>query len=408
VRVTDFGELDDGTKYLVMQMLEGRELKAQLGAAWAPAEAIDSTLQILAGLDHAHQHGVVHRDLKPENVFVTQDHTGARQLKLVDFGIAKILDDQGTDAKLTRTGMVFGTPRYMSPEQAAGGKIDARTDLYAVGLILYEMLAGKPPFEAEDTAALFRMHILQPPPALPDTLPESLRNVVMRLLEKSRMDRFPDAKEAMQALRAAREDVMAGITGPPSVAAAVAVAVVGAAAPIGTGTAPPAFGTEPSPVTAGPGVTHSTGPSVVPVMHPGVTHPSYGPAPTMAPTMAPRRSNALPWAIAGGAVLLLLLLLFGVGVALSGDDADPDETDAAALDPAGSETGPDAAADANADAGDEKADKPKKKPKKPKKDDKKSEEQAAVEEIADLMEGKGNGKGNGKSKGKGKGKKKHH
>jgi serine/threonine protein kinase len=204
VRVTDFGELEDGTKFLVMELLVGDELKRRLGAPLDPAEAIDIALQILDGLEHAHAHGVVHRDLKPENVLLTADHRGRRRIKLVDFGIAKLLEGDDVEQKLTRTGMLFGTPRYMSPEQAGGGKVDARTDLYAVGLLLYEMLAGHPPFEADDVATLMRMHVLVPPPPLPATVPPELVAVVMRLLAKTRADRFATAADTSIALDLAR------------------------------------------------------------------------------------------------------------------------------------------------------------------------------------------------------------
>ncbi|EDM79092.1 serine/threonine protein kinase [Plesiocystis pacifica SIR-1] len=203
VRVTDFGTTGDGTKYLVMELLTGGELADRLDAAWDPSEATAVMRQIFAGLEHAHHFGVVHRDLKPENVFMTQDYRGREVVKIVDFGIAKLLDageGEGGHEKLTRQGVVFGTPRFMAPEQAAGGKIDERTDLYAAGLIFYELLAGRPPFVADDAAALLRMQIMAPPPALPESVPAGLRAVVEKLLEKSRMDRYANARAVLDAL----------------------------------------------------------------------------------------------------------------------------------------------------------------------------------------------------------------
>jgi hypothetical protein len=199
VRVTDFGTTETGTTYLVMELLSGTELKARLGQPWAPQEMIATAKQVLAGLEHAHHFGIVHRDLKPENVYVTKDYRGDEVVKLVDFGIAKLLDEQGVE-KLTRQGVVFGTPRYMSPEQAAGGKIDERTDLYAAGLIFYEMLAGHGPFEAEDTAQVLRMQIMAPPPPLPDSVPAPLVEVIEKLLEKSKADRYAHARDVIAAL----------------------------------------------------------------------------------------------------------------------------------------------------------------------------------------------------------------
>jgi serine/threonine protein kinase len=210
VRVTDFGTTETGTTYLVMELLSGTELQARLGQPWVPQAMIATAKQMLAGLEHAHHFGIVHRDLKPENVYITKDYRGEEVVKLVDFGIAKLLDEQGVE-KLTRQGVVFGTPRYMSPEQAAGGKIDERTDLYAAGLIFYEMLAGRGPFDTEDTAQLLRMQIMAPPPPLPESVPAPLTKVVEKLLEKSKADRYANARDVIAAL----DEVLAGLNAVP-------------------------------------------------------------------------------------------------------------------------------------------------------------------------------------------------
>ena len=199
VRVTDFGTTEKGTTYLIMELLTGTELKGRLGQPWPTKSVIATAKQMLAGLEHAHLNGLVHRDLKPENVFITRDYRGEELVKLVDFGIAKLLDEQGVE-KLTREGVVFGTPRYMSPEQAAGGKIDERTDLYAAGLIFYEMLAGRGPFDPADNVQLLRMQIIAPPPPLPDGVPTSLARVIEKLLEKSKSDRYASARDVIAAL----------------------------------------------------------------------------------------------------------------------------------------------------------------------------------------------------------------
>ncbi|MEX1363082.1 MAG: serine/threonine-protein kinase [Nannocystaceae bacterium] len=208
LQVTDFGTTEDGLRYIAMQLLSGQELTELLHEAVAPERAVELCLQILRGLEHAHGQGIAHRDLKPENVFVTTDHEGAELLKLVDFGIAKLLEDgSGADpaaAKLTRVGMVFGTPTYMSPEQAAGGDVDHRADLYSVGIILYQMLAGRVPFDSDDLIKLLRLQITAPPPPLPETVPLALRAIVARLLEKDRDARFADASAVCEALIAAR------------------------------------------------------------------------------------------------------------------------------------------------------------------------------------------------------------
>jgi len=204
VQVIDFGTTPKGMKYLVMQYLDGRELRDLTEVALPLEQAVDFAVQILRALEHAHKRGLVHRDLKPENIFLVTDDEGATVIKLVDFGIVKLVESTGME-KLTRKGMAFGTPTYMSPEQAAGGTIDARTDLYAVGILLYEMLTGMPPFEADEPGILLRMHILADPPPLPETIPAAVSEVVMRLLEKDADDRFQSAREARRALLAAVE-----------------------------------------------------------------------------------------------------------------------------------------------------------------------------------------------------------
>jgi serine/threonine protein kinase len=126
LRVTDYGTSPEGLKFMIMELLEGIDLEDWLDRPMPPPRAIDLMLQILRGLEHAHKNGIIHRDLKPENVFVTRDHDRKETLKIVDFGIAKMVDGGDTTANFTRAGLIFGTPKYMSPEQATGDDIDAR------------------------------------------------------------------------------------------------------------------------------------------------------------------------------------------------------------------------------------------------------------------------------------------
>lgn len=200
IGLLDYGITDEHRRYLVMPLLEGTELRAMMGTPMVPARAVALVRQILLGLEHAHRRGVVHRDLKPENVFVTVGDHGEEIVKLVDFGLAKLLEDTDDRQGLTRAGFVFGTPMYMSPEQAAGGLIDEGTDLYAAGVLLYELLCGKPPFDTQDVVMLLRQQMLAPVPPLPDAVPAELRRVVERLLEKDRGHRFADARLAREAL----------------------------------------------------------------------------------------------------------------------------------------------------------------------------------------------------------------
>lgn len=207
MQVFDYGSWkapgrEQEVKYMVMQLLDGHELTDMLGQPLAPERAVDLMLQIVRGLEHAHDRGVVHRDLKPENVYVTKDHTGAEQLKLVDFGIAKIVSGEGSEDKLTRMGLVFGTPHYMSPEQATGMEVDARADLYSAGVMFYELLAGHVPFGGEDPVAVIRMQVGAEVPPLPSTVPPELVQIVGRMLDKNRDNRFQTATEVRQTLEA--------------------------------------------------------------------------------------------------------------------------------------------------------------------------------------------------------------
>ncbi|MGH1342863.1 MAG: serine/threonine protein kinase [Nannocystales bacterium] len=199
VQVTDFGSTDDGMMYMVMQLLEGAELTGMLGKPIAAPRSVELILQILRGLEHAHANGVVHRDVKPENVFVTQDHEGDEVLKLVDFGIAK-LTDATTDTHKTSAGLVFGTPAYMSPEQAMGVEADSRADLYSTGILFYQMLSGRLPIDNDDPVALVRMQVAVDPDPLPASVPPVIAGVAQRLLEKDRDRRFQTATEVIETL----------------------------------------------------------------------------------------------------------------------------------------------------------------------------------------------------------------
>ena len=222
IPVTEFGSTEDGMKYMVMQLLAGKELGTLMGRPLEPLRAMELEVQILRGLEHAHGNGVIHRDLKPENVFVTEDHEGEEVLKLVDFGIAKIVDESDEDSEraqpLTRLGLVFGTPHYMSPEQATGSEIDHRTDIYSAGVLLYQMLAGKLPFDHDDPVSLIRMQVTVDPPPLPEGVPVPLVRVVNMMMAKQRDRRYPDARSARKALQAVQAKLaeQAGVPVPSS------------------------------------------------------------------------------------------------------------------------------------------------------------------------------------------------
>ncbi len=201
IAVTDFGYLGDADPYIVMELLEGESLQTVLARgriAWSDARRWG--LGIVEGLEAAHAHGVVHRDVKPGNLFVTAKH---QRIKVIDFGLAALRQSKAAvGTRITMHGDVFGTPLYMSPEQAQGQLTDARTDIYSVGCVLYEMLGGRPPVQGDPAEALYQHVYAQPPPlrslAGPE-VPTYVCDVIHRCLAKN-----PDARPAsMAALRAA-------------------------------------------------------------------------------------------------------------------------------------------------------------------------------------------------------------
>jgi len=209
VEVTDFGETDDGRPFMVMEFLEGEDLGRTLHRdgplSWERARPI--LVQILAALQAAHDKSVIHRDMKPENVFRTRLMGSDDFIKVFDFGIAKVLlGDDGSPAQpLTLEGQVMGTPAYMSPELCLGETIDARSDLYAVGVIAYQMLTGRTPFRSDRSALILHHQVHQALPKMSETAPDvkvdrGIEQKIARALAKKRDDRYASAREFADAL----------------------------------------------------------------------------------------------------------------------------------------------------------------------------------------------------------------
>ncbi len=206
--VFDYGE-SDGVVYLVMEYVDGEPLSRIITReAPIPIErALDIGRQIAEGLEAAHELGIVHRDLKPDNILVAPRSAGRESAKVVDFGIAKAVQETAGDA-LTRTGLVIGTPEFMSPEQLLGDPIDARSDLYALGCILYLMLTGRPAFAAPTREQMIKRRLSEAPPRLQTVdagLPDSLDTVVARLLAKDPADRYDSAADVIAVLSGEHE-----------------------------------------------------------------------------------------------------------------------------------------------------------------------------------------------------------
>ncbi len=202
IEVYDVGRTPDGRPYLVSELLEGDDLGGRLKreGKFEVGLSVHVVRQVCAALEAAHEQNVVHRDIKPENLFLLGE-PGRPHVKILDFGISKVDDAAGTN--LTRTGMVMGTPAYMAPEQARGEKVDHRADIYALGAILYRLLTGRTPFDADDAAGAITAVLTEDPPrprSVAPHVPEALELVIERAMAKSPDDRFASMREFGEAL----------------------------------------------------------------------------------------------------------------------------------------------------------------------------------------------------------------
>jgi serine/threonine protein kinase len=197
VRLYDLGVSDEHA-YLVMEYFPAGDLRRRMRSPMTAGEALRIALEIARALDGIHQAGVLHRDLKPGNVMMRDDGS----LALIDFGLAK---DAALAMEVTDHGVIFGTPHYMSPEQGHGEPIDARSDLYSLGVLLFEMLAREKPFLSENPMAIIYKHRKEPIPSLPEAM-AAFQPLVSRLLGKTPDERFPNAAAAAEAIRAAARE----------------------------------------------------------------------------------------------------------------------------------------------------------------------------------------------------------
>jgi eukaryotic-like serine/threonine-protein kinase len=245
IDISDFGVTSDGLVFFAMELLKGHDLHEEIAKARAKGEPLPWErsrpifLQICAALEAAHGHGIIHRDLKPENIYLVDFLGQPDFVKLLDFGIAKMTEVAEGDRKLTRTGMLFGTPEYMSPEQARGENADVRVDVYAMACILFQLITLRVPFEADNFMSVLTLHLMEPPPVIPTATldlvgaPHEIAAIINKGLAKDRKERWQSIAELADAIRALHGEAppshspsrataaRAAITGPVSAIIAV-------------------------------------------------------------------------------------------------------------------------------------------------------------------------------------------
>jgi len=244
VTVYDHGESKRGLLYLVLEYLRGDTL-AQVIAKGGPqpvSRTLAITAQVLRGLRAAHKKGLIHRDLKPSNIFIVRDEDGEDEVKILDFGIAKVFSSGEVPADdATRDGLLLGTPAFMSPEQIDGGQLGPWTDLYALGCVIFNLLSGRVPFPGKNDVEILTGHLKTPAPRLRllagcEQLPPGLENFVARLLEKDPSDRFADADGALVALRQLTTELLSSDAALRAEVSPDFVASLAANGSLGTGT----------------------------------------------------------------------------------------------------------------------------------------------------------------------------
>ncbi|HYN85218.1 MAG TPA: protein kinase [Pyrinomonadaceae bacterium] len=324
--VTDFGEDEEGVVFLVMEYLRGRTLKqiVRHDGPMTLVRAAEIVRQVAGALDAAHSEGVVHRDLKSDNIMLEESQGGGDWAKVLDFGIAKIIEPEGSiDPELTAPNLIIGTPQYMSPEQCGqASEIDTRSDIYSLGIIVYEMLAGHVPFTGDSPTAIMMKHIQEPPPSLleeRDDLPASVARNVERALAKRPEDRFQTAGALAEAL------AQSALEKP---AAATTAATAAGLASHTDGQTPP--GTNRIVVTTGENVPvrattneEYEEATVVSARRPRPETSEYESRPAPPPPPPPA-AGFNPWKIALPAIAALVIA-FGAFYVFRADDSTPDD-----------------------------------------------------------------------------------
>ncbi|HEX3474880.1 MAG TPA: protein kinase [Kofleriaceae bacterium] len=269
IRMFDFGQSPEGRLFMTMEFLDGVSLREALSRGpLAPHRVVKILIQCCASLAEAHSIGIIHRDIKPDNVFLLNMAGSPDFVKLLDFSVAKLLEG---DRLKTQAGVVFGTPQYMSPEQGRGMPLDARSDLYALGILAFEMLTGNVPFHDENPMTVIQMHLQAQVPPLPQSIPYSVQQIVRRALEKEPNRRYQSSGEMMQHCQQVFAEVSGG--GASIGAAGVPRTMYAGPAGLPPGMAPPAgppgMQGPPGMPMGGPPAMPMGGPPAMPMGGPG-------------------------------------------------------------------------------------------------------------------------------------------
>ncbi len=310
VDISDFGDIDERSTYYVMELLEGRDLSTVLRAdgplPWPRAQWV--LRQVLEALHEAHAKGIIHRDIKPANIMVLdqRDEVGQEWVKVLDFGIAKVQDADEESQALTGTSEILGTAKYMAPELVTGNAPDARIDLYAVGIVAYQLLTGTAPFDSPSTFQLLMMQMNDPPPSMRErvpTVPPAVEAFVRRALEKSPDARYQTAAQMREAL-----DALTDAVADPSLPDSTVLLPSDAPAdPVPGGTVVA------SPMQAPPAPTPPSAPRNRPVTPAGATVAASSQYRTPVPAPAPRSGSGYGlWVV----VIPVLAIVAGIAVGL--------------------------------------------------------------------------------------------
>ena len=296
VAASDFGKLDDGSFYLVLEFVDGTSLRSLIEKTGPlpTMRTLNIVRQTVLALQAAHGSGIVHRDLKPDNIMLVTAPNGAERVKVLDFGIARVAvpDPKRDSTKLTQAGMVMGTVAYMSPEQATGQAVDERADLYSLGVMLYEMIAGKVPFDAELPSQVLARQLVEEPPPLPPGTPPALERLVLDLMQKKPEDRPANAQAVLDRIAEFSATPSGRVMAPPRVPAralvyggVAAVALIGAIvfALSGSREEPEAASAEPSASAAPSAEASRTAPSSSPSEAASAEAPAVAPVASAAP-----------------------------------------------------------------------------------------------------------------------------